>query len=47
MERHIQNYRSRRKQIRQTISDHIDGYINVNQDRVNTYQAVDLNRRNT
>ncbi len=28
-------------------SDHIDGYINVNQDRVNTYQAVDLNRLNT
>ncbi len=25
-------------------SDHINGYINVNHDRVNTYQAVDLNR---
>ncbi len=28
-------------------SNLIDGYINVNQDRINTYQAVGLNRLNT
>ncbi len=28
-------------------SDHTDGYINVNHNRVNSYQAVDINRLNT